>query len=189
MPEAARFVGKLMVFRRDEFRGGHQRGEVEEELGGFGGNGVVDFLVPGALEPGKDVCFGDVFDLAVLGFGRRIVGVNDAVDSILGFAEPAFFEVVEDDSNAGFWTGDEAGICDCDGEATSEETAKLSDGMSELVFFVVVGAEVYENPKIMDPRRDFDGGAGEFGGQLVEATGSDLFFWAGYPIGRDWWVV
>ena len=178
-----------MVFGGDEFRGRHQRGEVDEELGGFGGEGVIDFLVPGALEAGKDVCFGDVFDLAVLGFGGRVVGVDDAVDFVLGFAEPAFFEVVEDDSYAGLWAGDEAGVCDCDGQAASDKATELSDGVGELVFFVVMGAEVDEDTEVMDPGRDFDGGAGEFGGQLVEAIGSDLFFWAGYPIGRDWWVV
>ena len=106
VPEAARFVGELLVFGGDDFRDGPERLEVYE-LAGFGilfavlvqllqemyvwganfraGECVEDLLVPAAFDSSQDVRLRNIFDsrLTVVFW---VILKHDAVDSILCFA-------------------------------------------------------------------------------------------------------
>lgn len=118
MPEPTRFIGELMIFWWDEFWCGHQWGKIKEELG-FGGwvalsEGVIDFVMPRAFETGEDVCFGNFFDFSVLLVLRRVVGVDDALDSILGLAEPTFIQIMQDYPYACLGACDVTSVCYCD---------------------------------------------------------------------------
>ena len=118
MPESPGFIGKLMVFRWYKFRSGHQWGKIEQELGFAGwvamSKGVVDSIVPGAFQPGEDICVGNFFYFGVLLVVRRVVSVDGALDFVLGPAEPTFVQVAQDYSYPRFRTCDIAGICYCD---------------------------------------------------------------------------
>ena len=75
--------------------------------------GEVDPVMPCTLDSADDVFIRNVLDS-----GRPILVnvtlVNDSLDLVLRLAQPAFFEIVEDDFQSRLLAGDEAGICHCD---------------------------------------------------------------------------
>lgn len=65
---------------------------------------IINLILPTPIYARQDILLRDILrlgDIIVL----RIVRVNDADDFVLGAAEPAFFEVLEDDFYARFGAG------------------------------------------------------------------------------------
>lgn len=58
-----------------------------------------------------------------------------------------------------------------------------------MVFLVAAVAQRDPDAGIVLAGGHADGGSGEFGGDLIEASGGEAAGRAGYPKGRDWGVV
>lgn len=79
------------------------------------GEGVLDLVLPVAVESTQDIFLGDVLDSRYI----VIVGVvleDYAGNFVLGLAEPSFLEVMEDAFHPGFLACNKTRVCHRDGK-------------------------------------------------------------------------
>lgn len=73
------------------------------------------FIDPSSVDSAQDILVGDVlYPRGLVLF--HIAPEDYALDLVLRLAQPAFFEVVQDDFDASLGACDEASVGDCDGE-------------------------------------------------------------------------
>jgi hypothetical protein len=119
VPEFTRLVGQLLLGRRDNLLDGEQRVDVDEKglvgvLGsGSGASCEVDLVMPGTLDATDNGLFWNILDPGCVVFGN-VTLVDNTFNLILSLAEPAFFDVVEDDLDASLLACYEASIGDAD---------------------------------------------------------------------------
>jgi len=124
VPEFARLVGQLLLWRRDDLLDGEQWVDVDEQnlvgvLGsGSGASCEVDLVMPGTLDATDDGLFWNVLDPGCVVFGN-VTLVDNTFNLILSLAEPSFFDVMEDDLDASLLACYEASIGDADVKVAS----------------------------------------------------------------------
>jgi len=124
VPEFARLVGQLLLWRRDDLLDGEQWVDVDEQnlvgvLGsGSGASCEVDLVMPGTLDATDDGLFWNVLDPGCVVFGN-VTLVDNTFNLILSLAEPSFFDVMEDDLDASLLACYEASIGYADVKVTS----------------------------------------------------------------------
>jgi hypothetical protein len=144
--------------------------------------------MPGTLNLANDIFAWDIFHS---GYGVLvwIIPEHDTVQFVLVLSEPAFFQIVQDDLDLGFFARNETHIGHRDRQSTSQYPTEMSGRMSQLVLLIVSILEVNEDTQIVSSRRDADACTCEFGAQLIEASRSNSLFGAIHPECRYWWMV
>lgn len=119
----------------------------------------------------------------------RVVRIDHSIDFVLSLPEPALLLIMHYDLYLRFGTDDIALICDCDGERSSEHSAKMCGWMCELVFLIASALDVDKESKVMCAWCYSYARPGEFGTELVETAHADAFDGAIDEEGGDWRVV
>jgi hypothetical protein len=86
---------------------------------------------------------------------------------------------VQDDLDLGLGAGDICELADRDTQSSTEKTTEVRSRVRKLVGLAVTLVEGDEDAHVVLAREDLDGGAGELGSDLIEATGSDTLLGAG----------
>lgn len=122
--------------------------------------------------------------------------VDNTLDLVLGLAQPALFNILEDNLETGLLARNEAGIgytdveitwsdgsVNCHNklsaglEITSQEATQVCSGMGKVVRLVIPVVQRDVDSLIVNSRSDTNTSACELGADLVEATGRNALLW------------
>lgn len=153
---------RLWLWRRERSRG--KRGYLEIRR-----KAHIHLLLPIPRDLRQDIRLRHVAN-ALLIVVIRVIREHDALDLILRLSEPALLDIVQDGLDARLRTRGVALVADGDAEAAAQQAAEVRRRVRELVLLGAALVQSDEDAEVVLAGRDFDGCAGEFGRELVEAA-------------------
>lgn len=123
---------------------------------------------PGAIDSGDDRLRRDTLQsLEVLGV--LVVPIYHTFHPVLGFAQPAVAEILEDAADLGLGAGDVRDVLNVHRKSTSQQSPEVSSRMCQPVRLVSTIAKRDEDPEVVDAGNHLDRCSREFCTNL-EAT-------------------